>query len=208
MNHQRGLRITLDIKVEDDRATIEEALQKSFVPDAPDLSVLIFRTFVEDSRGGNWQHKIEFVQEPTQKAGEGSEILMRGSFHELRLFHMMDLVRIIVTEFKSVPPTFDLAAFPNDEDFALVATGIIHRFSHDWKHCAEPVASHFPRAHPDVLKTLNVSNKFFERWSKEGPPQLFSLEDFSSWNDGIVRTLHSHPRVCAIVVPSSIYKLI
>ena len=54
------------------------------------------------------------------------------------------------------------------------------------------------RAHPDILKALNISNWFFERWCKEAPPQLFSLEDFSSWNDGTVRTLLSYPRVRAI----------
>ena len=140
------------------------------------------------------------MQDPTQKAanGEPPEILMRGSFHKLRLFHIMDLVRIIADEFKKVPRASDPAAFPNDEDFTLVVTGIIHRFSHDWEHGPQSAASMFPRAHPDKLKALNISNWFFKRWCKEDPPQLFSLEDFSSWNDGTVRTLLAYPRVRAI----------
>lgn len=200
MNQQRELRVTLDIIVEEDQEAIRQVLHESFVPDAPRLSVLIYRTFADDSRGGKWQHKIEFVHDPMQKAGEGSKILMHGSFHNLRLYHIMDLVRIISTEFKSVPPTPDLAAFPNDEDFALVTMGVIHRFSYDWERGAQPVNSMFPRAHPDILKTLKISNWFFRRWCKEDPPQLFSLEDFSSWNDGTVRTLLSRPRVRPIAI--------
>jgi hypothetical protein len=95
---------------------------------------------------------------------------MEGSFHKLRLFHIMDLVRIVADEFKKVPQTSDPAAFPNDEDFTLVVTGIIHRFSHDWEHAPQSAAPMFPHVHHDFLKALNVSKWFFERWCKEDPP--------------------------------------
>lgn len=153
--------------------------------------------FVEDSRGGSWQHKIEFVPNPPQKTREDSETIMQGLFHELRLFHIMDLVRIIVTEFKGIPPDSDPAVFPNDEDFALVAAGVIRMFAHDWVYANEAMTSIFPHAHSRALKILTVTDKFFTRWST-CPPPLFCLEDFLSYNDGIIKNLHSHPRVNAI----------
>lgn len=168
------------------------------------LTVRILRHFVEDSRGGSRQHLVEFMTTPahpsTQPPSDDalSVVLMDGVFSRLRLFHVFDLIRITSTEFKrnQPPRSSTRQEFPSDDDFALVVAGILHRFCNDWH--IEPsltLSEMFPDSHPTRIEEMEMSALFFSRWCDQPAPERFSIVNFSSWNDGVPRTVRALPKV-------------
>lgn len=144
-----------------------------------------------------WQQTIEFVRDPKRRTGPNITVSMRGSFTKLRLYHVLDLVRMVNEEFATVHPTRNETPIENhlnDEDFVLVIACILHGFSPDWEKFSD--ASEFPKCHRDLLETLNISEKFFSRWAKYSPETPLNLATFLEEPTRVSLELHKRPKVC------------
>lgn len=166
--------------------------------DSPDISTRIRRKPTSDERGTLWRHTIEFVRDPDLRTGKKtSTVMLRGAFSKLRLYHVLDLVRMVTQEFDSTktPKQRDEQNSNglDDMDFALVVAGILQPFSAEWEQL-QP-AHEFKGFHQDLVKNLHSPAAFYARWAKspsESPLDLELLVESAAY---IRMSLHKKPTV-------------
>lgn len=114
----------------------------------------------------SWHHTVDFSCGPAASHIAPSTVLTRGVFRKLRLYHVLDLVRLVSDELPNTRQRRDATSHEkqaNDEDFAFLVASILRVFSVDWVHLRND--REFPwNAHSQAQH--RILGSFCARWIK------------------------------------------
>lgn len=186
--------------VSEDQLEVQRVLQFSSVDGLPDLTLRVQGTVTSNSKGDTYDINTSMVKDRHRRAEAAPFVVFRAEFPKLRVYHVLDLLRLFSIEFnkhqeearaswlqqRTVVNLLDVGLFP------LAVAEVLRDFSSTWDvlDVSEPT-----RPDPAVYWKIvdAVERCFTERWCS--PASVTSPSDESPTQAS--RNLHSRPTVSA-----------
>lgn len=162
--------IAFDLAVEEpaDLAGLERLMGFKHVDGVADLTMRVGSESTEHSKGTRYDMEVKFLRDPQWREAAQSRVLRRACFARLRLYHVLDLLRMSKQAAQKVVIRPDQHV--DAKLLPFIVADILRPYSSKWDAVAGTDLVSVCPEDLEHIKQLEqyTSSKFHKRWCSEG----------------------------------------